>query len=113
MPDEHGALSEADLAIIRKWWDQHWREPVVCPVCKTSEWRMANHVLKVHRHGFDAFKDGTTIYPYIVVMCATCAHTMFFNSAKIGLPPPSAPTSSSTARNPLFLPLPQFPSTKG
>ncbi len=41
MPDEHGRLTEADNDLIQRWWGRHWKDddPVICPVCKTTDWK--------------------------------------------------------------------------
>jgi hypothetical protein len=36
MPDEDGLLSKADNDSIQRWWDLHWQDPVICPVCKKN-----------------------------------------------------------------------------
>jgi hypothetical protein len=85
MPDSAGALTPDDNAKIRSWWEQHWKDPVVCPVCKTREWTIAPHVVNLQRHALDSLVANTVSYPHIVVTCKTCAHSMFFNSVQMGI----------------------------
>jgi hypothetical protein len=94
MPDIKGTLSSADNEIIQRWWTQHWKEPVVCPVCKTTEWTTAPHVVNFLRHAVDAAVNNTVSYPHIVVTCQSCAHSMFFNAVQIGVSPARQPESA-------------------
>lgn len=95
MPDINGNLSPEDNAKIQQWWSSHWKAPVVCPVCKTSEWGQAAHVVNFQRYAVDAFAPNTVSYPHIVVSCKSCGHSMFFNAVQIGVaapaPQPSVP----------------------
>jgi hypothetical protein len=91
MPDSSGRLSQADNDTIKRWWDQHWKEPVICPVCKTSDWSLGPHIVNVQRHAADAGVANTPTYPHILVSCKTCAHTMFFNAVTIGVAAAEAP----------------------
>jgi len=97
MPDSGGVLSPEDNAKIQSWWSQHWVNPVTCPVCKTTEWIQAPHVVNIPRHAVDAMTINTISYPHIVVTCKNCAPSMFFNAVQIGV---STPASN---------PLPQIP----
>jgi predicted nucleic-acid-binding Zn-ribbon protein len=85
MPDASGRLTDADNDIIQQWWNGRWKAPVTCPVCKTTEWTIAPHVVDVNRYAADASASDTVTYPHIVVTCKRCAHAMFFNAAQIGV----------------------------
>jgi hypothetical protein len=85
MPDTTGLLSPSENETIQRWWTQHWKAPVTCPVCKTSEWTIAPHVVNIQRYALDTGAQGTVTYPHIVVTCKSCAHSMFFNAAQIGV----------------------------
>jgi hypothetical protein len=63
MPDLNGVLSPEDNAKIQKWWAEHWKAPVVCPVCKTTEWTQASHVVNIQRHAVDANAPYSLSYP--------------------------------------------------
>ena len=97
MPDSTGVLTPSDNDKIQNWWNLHWKAPVTCPVCKTSEWTVAPHVVNLQRHAIDASVGNTVSYPHIVVTCKSCAHSMFFNAVQIGVSVPH--------------PLPPFPNT--
>jgi hypothetical protein len=99
MPDEHGQLTEADNDLIQRWWGQHCKDdPVICPVCKTTDWKSAGHLVNIPRHAPDANASNPPTYAHIIVMCKFCAHSMFFNAARIGIPVPPArrPTAGAT-----------------
>jgi hypothetical protein len=89
MPDSSGRLTPEDNAKIQAWWSKHWKAPVICPVCKTTDWTVADYVVNVIRHSSEALSGPT--YPHIIVGCKTCAHAMFFNAVSIGLSPAWAP----------------------
>ena len=99
MPDEYGRLSAADYDLIEGWWTQHSKEPVICPVCKTTDWKIAGHLINIPSHATatDANASDTSTYPHIVVICKFCAHSMFFNAAQIGIavPPTRRPSAGA------------------
>jgi hypothetical protein len=97
MPDETGALTPPDNEKIQNWWNQHWKGPVICPVCKTTEWTVTPHVVNIQRHAIDATVANTVSYPHIIVTCKTCAHSMFFNAVQIGISPQRPLSSLSNA----------------
>jgi hypothetical protein len=125
MPDSAGILSLEDNQKIQRWWVQQWKAPVVCPVCKTSEWTQAPHVVNIPRHAVDAYVADTINYPHIAVTCNSCAHSMFFNAVQIGVsasaphaatvpaPPPPNPfallTTTSQPASPSSNPFDQLP----
>jgi hypothetical protein len=97
MPDATGALTPTDNDTIQRWWDQHWKAPVICPVCKTTDWTIAPHVVNFQRHADDASVPNTTSYPHIVVTCKNCAHSMLFNAVQIGVSPSRSVSSLTNA----------------
>jgi hypothetical protein len=99
MPDEHGLLSKADNDSIQRWWGQHWKDPVICPVCKTTDWSLTSHLVNVQRFATDANASNAPTYPHIIVTCKFCAHSMFFNAVQIGIaaPPARQPTAGAAA----------------
>ena len=101
MPDINGVLSAEDNAKIQQWWSTRWKAPVQCPVCKTTDWSQAAHVVNIPRHAIDASAPNTVTYPHIIIGCKNCGHAMFFNAVQIGIP-----TAQS---QPLPIPLPLPP----
>ena len=96
MPDGSGRLTEEDHEKIRNWWTGRWKAPVVCPVCKTSGWTVATHVVVVHRAAPDHLVQGSPAYPFFLVTCNTCTHTMFFNAVAVGVAAPYDPAVDNT-----------------
>jgi hypothetical protein len=90
MPDEHGLLNKADNDSIQRWWDQHWKEPVICPVCKTTDWSLSSHLVNIQRFATDTNASNTPTYPHIIITCKFCAHSIFFNAVQIGIAVPPA-----------------------
>ena len=91
MPDSSGRLTQEDVQKLQAWWNKTWKEPVICPVCKTSTWSTAAHVVQMYRLATDAGVTGSASYQFIAVSCTTCSHTMLFNSVSMGITPPFKP----------------------
>jgi hypothetical protein len=85
MPDENGKLTPEDLEKTSKWWADHWKEPVICPVCKGQTWQVGPHVIQINRHASNGLFGPGVSYPQILVVCTTCANTMMFNATILGL----------------------------
>ena len=90
MPDENGLLSKEDNDSIQRWWDLRWQDPVICPVCKKSDWSLTSHLVNVQRFATDADASNAPICPHIIITCKFCAHSMFFNAVQIGVAAPPA-----------------------
>ena len=86
MPDEHGQLNEADNDLIERWWTQHSKDSVICPVCKTTNWKVAGHLVNIQ--GDAANGSNRPTYPHVIVTCKSCAHSMLFNAVQIGIATP-------------------------
>lgn len=91
MPDSSGRLTNEDLQKVNTWWNTKWKGPVICPVCKTSTWSTAAHVMQMYRLAADAQAAGTSSYQFVAVSCRTCAHTLLFNSVSMGVTPRMPP----------------------
>ena len=90
MPDENGLLSKADNDSIQRWWDLRWQDPVICPVCKRTEWSLTPHLVNVQRFATDADASNAPTCPHIIITCKFCAHSMLFNAVQIGIAVPPA-----------------------
>ena len=79
MPDETGRLSAEDHEKIQKWWltGPRWKAPVRCPVCQTQKWTVSNYVVEIERHAADQSEEGSMTFPFVMVACNHCAHTLF------------------------------------
>jgi hypothetical protein len=94
MPDKHGLLGKADNDSIQRWWDRHWKDPVICPVCKTTDWSLSSHLVNI-QFATDANASNTPTYPHIIITCKFCAHSIFFNAVQIGIAAPPAALRAS------------------
>jgi predicted nucleic-acid-binding Zn-ribbon protein len=92
MPDEHGRLTEADNDLIERWWGQHSKDSVICPICKTTNWKIARHLVNIQSDVADANASKAPTYPHIIVTCKSCAYSMFFNAVQIGIAATYVPT---------------------
>jgi hypothetical protein len=93
MPDEDGLLSKEDNDSIQRWWDLRWQDPVICPVCKRTDWSLTSHLVNVQRFATDANASNAPAYPHIIITCKFCAHSMFFNAVQIGIAATDVPTT--------------------
>jgi hypothetical protein len=103
MPDGSGLLSQEDMAKIRAWWEQHWKGPILCPICKSNDWHTYPHLVRIIRDANDALFGGTIAYPQVAVACNICGHSIMFNAVKIGL----VPSAASQVVTPSFPALPK------
>lgn len=87
MPDENGRLTPEDHEKIRRWWlsNENWRAPVTCPVCKTDQWAVWDHVTVMTRHSLNGDLIGSPAYPLVGVCCKHCTHTIFFSAVAMGV----------------------------
>jgi hypothetical protein len=88
MTDQSGALSEEEQIKIRDWIDDK-REGrgMVCSICHTANWSVGPHLVfpPIFSGGL---RLGGAAYPYAMIVCSNCGHTMFINSVMMGLTPP-------------------------
>lgn len=85
MPDATGKLTPEDEQKTRLWFARHWKAPVVCPVCKSSTWTQAGHVVQMPRWSSDVLLGQAPTYPVLPVYCNTCAHVLFFGTPQMGI----------------------------
>jgi hypothetical protein len=102
MPDEHGRLTEADNDLIERWWGQHSKDSVTCPVCKTTNWKIVEHLVNIQGNAAGANASNTPAYPHVIVTCKFCAHSIFFNAVQVGIaatyvPPAQQPAAGAIA----------------
>lgn len=103
MADANGALTTDDQALAREWFRLHWKDPVICPVCKSTSWTFGSHVVQMTRFATNAFVQGTTVFPYLPVTCNSCSNTLFFGALPMGI---TAPPRAPPPPPPLFPPSP-------
>lgn len=91
MPDATGKLTPEDLAKTKAWFARHWKGPVICPVCKTTEWTQGDHIVQVPRWSSDLLLGQYPTYPVLPVYCNACAHVMYFGAPQMGIAAPATP----------------------
>lgn len=96
MSDADGALTPEDYEKLKAWFATRWKGQVSCPICGTHEWAYGTHVVKMPRHANDGYTPGTMVFPYVPVHCKSCAHTLFFGAAIIGVAANSLVQPSTT-----------------
>jgi hypothetical protein len=85
MPDAEGILTAEDGEKINRWWIGRWKGSVACVVCQTSNWYVSKHLVQLPRFATDAFINGTSTYPHVLIVCHECSHTMLFNAVRMGI----------------------------
>ena len=77
--------SEIDKDKILDWLDQHWKGTRDCPICSNNRWSVSDELVELRPYRGGALVTGGAIYPFIVVTCSTCGHTLLFNGVVAGL----------------------------
>jgi hypothetical protein len=81
MPDEKGILSAEERQKCDEWVKNHMSGPVECPICKTTEWEIEDHLVKDHiLIPGQRNMEGTHVYAFFMLCCKRCRHTMFVNA---------------------------------
>ena len=57
----------------------------MCPVCMNNQWSASDELLEMRPYRGGNLVTGGSIYPFIVVTCSRCGHTLFFNAVLAGL----------------------------
>jgi hypothetical protein len=81
MPDDRGILSSEEREKCAAWFLEHGSGSVQCPICKTSQWEIEDHLIKTHvlipgRRSI----EGVPMYSFFMVCCQKCRHTLFVNA---------------------------------
>ena len=74
---------DPDQAIA--WLDQHWKGTHKCPICTNDNWTVSDDLVEVGLFKGGALVVGGALFPFMVVTCNTCGHTLLFNAIKAGL----------------------------
>jgi hypothetical protein len=93
MPDTVGKLTEAEQKKVLEWLQFHEKEPRKCPLCGSSNWTLAAHLVQPLTMGPNVTVQlGGESYPLVMLISNPCGHTLFVNAVMIGLLPPSPPS---------------------
>ena len=90
--EESMAGEKPDLEKVKAFFRDKWKEAVVCPICRSTEWRYYGDVVAAPLWGSPSL--GQT-FPLVAVVCATCSHVLFFSAVLTGALPPDPPKSQS------------------
>ena len=92
MPDQDGKLTEAEkLKVLNLVKKPGLFGHVKCPVCSSTEWLIADHLVQAATLGANnSVQLGGIGYPFSMAI-SPCGHTLFFNAVVLGFLPP-APT---------------------
>ena len=81
MPDEKGLLSPEEREKCAAWFQQHSSGNVECPICKTSQWEIEDHLVKTHiLVPGQRSVEGTPMFSFFLACCRNCRHTLFVNA---------------------------------
>lgn len=77
-------LSDRARVRMGDWWKK-WDEPS-CPICKTKNWSLPNHVMCMKLSVEDLVViTNAPISPFFPVHCMTCGYAMFVNALISGV----------------------------
>ena len=78
-----------------EWLNKHWNTPKACPICSNNNWGISESVVEVREFHQGHVLYGGPIYPLFLVMCNTCAYTIFFNALLAGFTFEQNPTDET------------------
>lgn len=76
--------SKFDTEKAIAWFDKHWKPIRNCTVCLNNSWVVSDELMEMRPFNGGTLVTGGPIYPFIVVTCGTCGHTLFFNAVLAG-----------------------------
>lgn len=82
-PPQPSVPKKVDMARAQAWFQQHWKAPVTCPVCKNSAWTITEDFAVLQ-----PASPTSGVLPYVIVACNTCTHVLMFSAVGMGLWPP-------------------------
>ena len=71
----------------------HWGGMKTCTVCGSNKWSIEENLAELRFLNVGAFTVGGPVIPLVVVICATCGHTVLFNPLRAGWTPPAPATA--------------------
>lgn len=77
--------AQLDTQRAIKWLEEHWKGTRVCPVCGHTSWSISDDIIEIRPFRGGSLVVGGSLYPFIVVTCTTCGHTLLFNAKVAGL----------------------------
>ena len=84
MPTPSGRLTDADMKKVEDWLEHRWPSKNKCPLCTMETLRIEPHLTATPLSGHHELIM-TQAYPFVLVLCENCGHTIFFNAVTLGL----------------------------
>jgi len=78
-------LSEKNLEILKKKFDEYKETIKPCPFCDTTKWIGPTLINEVWEYNQGKLVVGGSVFPIFPIVCETCGYTMFFNAIIFGL----------------------------
>ena len=67
------------------WLNEQWKGNKLCPICSENSWSISEDLVEVRPYKGGALVVGGSLFPFLVVTCRNCGHTLFFNAVIAGL----------------------------
>lgn len=89
-------ISQPTIEAVIKFLESKWKGST-CPLCKTGNWLIQNHVYELRRFFFGNLNlNEGPIVPVVTVSCNNCGNTILVNAITAGAIPP-APKQDETS----------------
>ncbi len=85
MPDAQGKLSSEDKEKIQKWLKEKWKASNLCPISQDNKWIINDYVTTPMNFGGGGMIVGGQVTPQIMMICASCGYTLYFNAMVMGI----------------------------
>lgn len=85
-------LSEEQRKKIQDWFDK--KTPLVgaCSICNHRNWVLADYMAYAPVFSADSSRlPSDSVYPFILLHCQHCSHTIFFSATIMEIAPEQAP----------------------
>jgi hypothetical protein len=93
MPDAAGKLTPEDKQKCVDWINSFRQPPLVCPICGSKNWSIADHLVAPPVLGpGSGLQLGGVSYPQLMLISNPCGHTIFVNAVLAGVLQNPAPS---------------------
>lgn len=72
---------------IQEWLEEKWTAPPGCPVCQTTNFTIADHLVTPTILADGGMMLGGPSYPQALLICDNCGHTRYFNVLRMDILP--------------------------
>ncbi len=77
-------LSQEHRAIIASKINKLWKKSKECSVCGEEKWNLSDKIFAISHFGPEDQKN-KQLYPVVVLTCANCGNSLFFNAMSLGI----------------------------